>query len=109
MALKPEQIEEKTEVKRYKIQHPISAYTFPVEARIQKVQFSNTHICVELADGRALSIPLQWIPTLYQAPPEERKKYKLNNDRTALIWDPDQCTINDELRIEDYLVTHSKP
>ena len=37
MASKPEQIKEKMGVKRYKIQHPISSYTFPGEARIQKV------------------------------------------------------------------------
>jgi hypothetical protein len=58
---------------------------------------------VSLTDGRMLSVPLWWIPTLYNAPHEEREKYEINQSRTMIIWDPDRCAINDELRIADYL------
>ena len=58
---------------------------------------------MELTDGRVLSVPLWWIPTLYHALPEEREKYEINQSRTMLIWDPDTCAINDEMRISDYL------
>lgn len=37
MATKTEQAKEQFEVKRYKIQYPISAYTFPQDARIHRV------------------------------------------------------------------------
>jgi hypothetical protein len=83
--------------------HPVSAYTFPSEARIHQVRFDDKHMHVELTDGRMLSVPLWWIPTLYNAPSEEREKYELNQSRTMMIWDPDKCAINDELRIADYL------
>ena len=103
MVSKVEQIEEQLEVKRYKVQYPISAYMFPSEARIHQVHFDDEYMHVELTDGRMLSVPLWWIPTLYNAPPEERGKYEINRSRTMIIWDPDKCAINDELRITDYL------
>ncbi|NJN96468.1 MAG: DUF2442 domain-containing protein [Anaerolineales bacterium] len=103
MALEVEQIEEQIEVKRYKIQHPASAYTFPQEARIHQVHFEEEYLHLELTDGRKLSVPLWWIPTLHNAPPEEREKYEINRSRTMLIWDPAKCAINDEVRITDYL------
>ena len=103
MAIKAEQIDEQVEVKRYKIQYPASAYTFPQEARIHEVRFDEENIHLELTDGRKLSVPLWWIPTLYNAVPEEREKYEISRDRTMLIWDPAKCAINDELRVADYL------
>ncbi len=103
MATKEKRIEEQFEVKCYKVQYPISAYTFPKEARIHQVRFDDEYMHVELTDGRKLSIPPWWIPTLYNAPLEEREKYEINRSRTMIIWDPDKCGINDELRITDYL------
>ncbi len=94
---------EQIEVKRYAIPYPVSAYTFPREASIRYVRFDNLHIHIELTDGRILSVPLQWIPTLYYASPDEREKYEIDPSRTMLLWDPDKCGINDELHIADYL------
>jgi len=103
MATNAKQTEKQSTSTRYKIQYPISAYTFPREARIHQVRFDDEYLHIELLDGRTLSVPLQWIPTLYNASPEERIKYEISRDRTMLIWDPDNCAINDELRITDYL------
>ena len=103
MSTKVEQAEEQFHtVKRYRVQYPISDYTFPQEARIHQVHFDDVHLSVDLADGRRLLIPLRWIPTLYNASPEEREKYEISPDRTTMIWDPEKCGINDELRIADY-------
>jgi hypothetical protein len=96
-------VEEQLSIKRYKIPYPVSAYTFPEEARIHQVRIDDEYIHFELTDGRVLSVPLRWIPTLYNAEPEEREKYEINRDRTVLIWDPEKCAINDELRVSDYL------
>jgi len=103
MDTKANQVNEQWEVKQYEIQYPISAYTFPTESRIHQVRFDDEYLHVELTDGRRLSIPLWWIPTLYNAAPEEREKYEINRSRTMMIWDPEKCAINDELRIVDYL------
>jgi hypothetical protein len=46
-----------TEIKQYKDQYPISAYTFPDEARIHRVRFDDEYIHVTLTDGRVLSTP----------------------------------------------------
>ena len=103
MAIKEKQAEEQIEVKRYKIQYPISAYTFPETARIHQVHFDDEHIHLDLTDGRKLAVPLWWIPTVHNAPPDEREKYQISQDRTMIIWDPANCAINDELRVTDYL------
>lgn len=87
----------------YKIAYPASAYTFPKEAVIHQVRFDDKYLRVELTDGRNLEIPLWWIPTLHNAEPEEIAKYEITRDRTMIIWDPDKCAINDEVRIVDYL------
>ena len=107
MATSTERVEEQLKVKRYKVQYPISAYTFPREARIHQVWFNDESMHVELTDGRVLSVPLRWIPTLYNAMPEEREKYEINQSRTMIIWDPGKCAINDEVRIADYLGPYS--
>jgi hypothetical protein len=110
MATEVEHVEEQFAVKRYKVQYPASAYTFPSEARIHQVRFDEEYLHLELTDGRKLSVPLWWIPTLYNASPEEREKYEINRSRTMLIWDPDKCAINDEVRLMDYLGPYeSKP
>jgi Protein of unknown function (DUF2442) len=103
MSTKREQVEEQFQVKRYKIQYPISAYTFPGEAYIHQVRFDEEYLHVELTDGRVLSVPLWWIPTLYNASPGEREKFEISRDRTMIIWDPEKCAINDEVRIADYM------
>ena len=92
----------------YDIPYPASAYTFPSEALIHKVRFDEQHIHLDLTDGRILSIPLSWIPTLHNAAPAERRKFTISRDRKALIWDPDVCAINDELFIDDYLSGHAR-
>ncbi len=98
-----EHTEHQAEIRRYKVQYPISAYTFPREARIQSVRFDEEFMHLELTDGRVLSVPLRWIPTLQNAPAAEREKYELDHTRTMLIWDPGKCAINDEVRLADYL------
>lgn len=96
-------VDEKAQIKRYKIQYSVSDYTFPEEASIHRLELDKTFLHVELADGRRLSIPLWWIPTVYHADPQERQKYEISRNRKMIIWDPDKCAINDEVRIADYL------
>ena len=89
--------------KWYDIAYPASAYVFPAEALLHRARFDDDFMHLELTDGRVLSVPLWWIPTLHNAEPGEREKYEVSRDRKMLIWDPDKCTINDEVRIADYL------
>ncbi|MDQ7053568.1 MAG: DUF2442 domain-containing protein [candidate division KSB1 bacterium] len=98
--------EEERKVKRYKVQYPITEYTFPSDARIKSVRFDDQYIHVHLMDGRILSIPLRWIPTVYHAAPEMRARFEISPDKTMIIWDPETSGINDELSVADYLVSH---
>ena len=91
-------------LKKYTVQYPISTYTFPEDARVHQVRLDDQYIHIELMDERIISVPLWWIPSLYNAEPEEREKYIINQNRTMLIWNPETSEINDELRIMDYLV-----
>lgn len=97
-------MDEKIQVKRHKVQHSIDEYTFPTDAHIHDVRFDEKYMHVELTDQRILSIPLWWIPTVYNASEEDRSKFEINQSRTMIIWDPDKCGINDEISIADYLV-----
>jgi len=91
----------------YEIPYPASAYTFPREALLHRVWFDENTLQMELTDGRVISVPLWWIPTLQNALPVEREKYEISQDRKMIVWDPDKCAINDEVRIDDYL--HNRP
>lgn len=97
-----------TAARWYDIEFPVSAYTFPHEALLQNVRFDDIYIHLHMTDGRRLSVPLQWIPTLRHAHPSEREKYEISPDRKMVIWDPDTCAINDELRIDDYLIARPR-
>lgn len=63
---------------------------------IRDVHFDDEHIHVELDDGRIMSVPMRWIPTVYRADPEERAKHELNRSRTMIIWDPVKCAIHEK-------------
>jgi hypothetical protein len=97
------QTNEKMKIKRYKIQHSIDEYTFPKEAYIHTVTFDEKYMHVELTDERIISIPLMWIPTLYNASDADRRKFEVSQNRRMIIWDPEKSGINDEINILDYL------
>ena len=107
MATNIEQVETRSQVKRYKVQYPVSAYTLPQEALVHQVSFDDENMHIGLTDGRVLSIPLWWIPSLYDAELENREKFEITPGRTTIIWDPDKSGINDEVCIADYLGPHT--
>lgn len=97
------QTNEKMKVKRYKIQHSIDEYTFPEEAYIHTVNFDDKYMHVELTDERIISIPLMWLPTLYNASEKARTTFQISQNRRMILWDPEKSGINDEVNILDYL------
>ena len=93
----------KLKIKWYDIPFPVSDYTFSRAALLDRVRFDKDYIYLQLTYGRILAVPLQWFPSLKNAEPSEREKFEISKDRKMIIWDPDKCSINDELRIDDYL------
>ncbi len=43
----------------------------------QVVSFTNTHVMIELADGRLIGVPLHFFPLLNAATDDERQNYRL--------------------------------
>jgi hypothetical protein len=55
---------------------PLSAYTIPTEARAERVTFDAQRMHIDLADGRTLSVPLAWVPTLRDASLEDLQRVR---------------------------------
>ena len=54
--------------------------------RILDVQCSEDALCVDLADGRSLSVPLAWFPKLLHATPEQRQRWELAGAGFGIHW-----------------------
>ena len=61
-----------------------------------KVSFEKKYLCVVLADGRELKVPLEFYPRLRHATPAQRKNYQLIGQGTGIHW-PD---IDEDLSTE---------
>ena len=58
----------------------------PATALAKKVEFDREMMKVFFTDGRILSVPLIWFPTLWNAPASKRKKYELGGGGLSLHW-----------------------
>lgn len=50
------------------------------------VRFSEGMLCVELADGRVISVPLAWFPKLEDASDAQRADWRLVGDGVGVHW-----------------------
>jgi hypothetical protein len=50
------------------------------------VRFDNAHLFLDLADGRAVEMPLDWFPLLQAATDVERTHFAISLDREQLFW-----------------------
>jgi hypothetical protein len=53
----------------------------------KKVTFDDTHLNVELSDGRIISTPLDWYPELKKATVNQLKNYSFICKNTGIEWD----------------------
>lgn len=93
----------RTELKQYEIQYPLSAYTWPTQARAERVAFDDRYMHLHLQDGRIVSVPLVWIPTLAHATPADREKVRIGHDGQTLHWNPNEGPINEDLIIASFM------
>ena len=68
-------------------------------ARVHGVRFVEGSICVELADGRAISAPLAWYPRLLNATDEERNVWEVAGGGHGIHWP----RIDEDLSVEGLL------
>ncbi len=56
-------------------------------------------LCVDLSDGRTISVPLAWFPRLVHASQEERKNWKLIGKGHGIHWQD----IDEDISVENLL------
>jgi len=67
--------------------------------RIIDVSFDEHTLTAHLADGRSISVPLAWYPSLLHATPEQREKWELCGGGFGIHW-PD---LDEDLSAEGLL------
>lgn len=65
----------------------------------QSLRFSDHFMTVQLDDGQALSIPLNWYPRLLYGTKPERENYELIGDGEGIHW-PD---LDEDISVEGLL------
>jgi hypothetical protein len=57
-----------------------------MRAKVKNVGLGRETLVVELQDGRTLSVPLTWYPTLVQATPKQLKHWRPCGGGTGVHW-----------------------
>ncbi len=65
--------------------HAGRAYV-PTLALAKSLSCDDELLHVALTDGRVISVPLIWFPTLYDATPEQRRRYEIGMGGRSLHW-----------------------
>lgn len=63
------------------------ASTSPTAVLAISVSFSEDALRVQLSDGRAVSVPLEWFPRLRSATPEQRENWRLIARGIGIHWE----------------------
>jgi hypothetical protein len=74
-------------------------------ARVREVEISDDTLTVHLKDGRSVSCPLLWYPSLAKASSNERQNYRLIGDGTGIHW-PD---LDEDISVRGMLLGRSDP
>lgn len=77
----------------------MSSLTINVEPLATDVTFSEDSFCVTLADGRKVSVPLEWFPRLRDATEDERAAWRLIGGGIGIHWE----AIDEDISVESVL------
>jgi len=58
-----------------------------IDPRADRIWFNEVSLHVALVDGREISVPLEWFPTLRDATKEQREKWHLIGQGIGIHWD----------------------
>ncbi|MCA9947290.1 MAG: DUF2442 domain-containing protein, partial [Anaerolineales bacterium] len=67
--------------------------------KVVDVEITDDDLCVALLDGRTITVPLVWYPTLLHATPEQRANWQIAGGGFGIHW-PD---IDEDLSTEGLL------
>ena len=65
----------------------------------EDVAVSDDTLCVDLSDGRTISVPLAWYPRLLRATPAERKRWRLIGRGLGIHWED----LDEDISVEGLL------
>ena len=65
----------------------MSSLAIKVDPRADKVWFDEVSLHVILADGREVSVPLEWFPSLRDATKDQREKWSLIGKGIGIHWE----------------------
>lgn len=77
----------------------MSTLTNKVEPVAVEVSFKNDSLNVILADGREISVPLEWFPLLREATEEQRRDWRLIGGGIGIHWEQ----IDEDISVESLL------
>jgi len=63
------------------------------------VAFGEDTFCITLADGRQITVPLEWFPRLRDATEEQRKQWRLIGGGVGIHWK----AIDEDISVESIL------
>lgn len=69
----------------------VTNYVPKIEALATNVAFTKDTLIVFLADGREISVPLEWSPLLRKATAAQRKKWRLIGGGVGIHWSTVSC------------------
>jgi hypothetical protein len=67
--------------------------------RVVNVRFGETNFSVDLADGRTITVPIEWFPRLAKATIEQRVNWQIAGGGYGIHW-PD---IDEDISVEGLL------
>jgi hypothetical protein len=79
----------------------MSTLAVKVEPKATEVSVTGDSIRVILADGREVSVPLEWFPRLRNANETQRKNWRLIGKGVGIHWDD----IDEDISVESLLTT----
>jgi len=62
------------------------SFSIPERPRAVRIDVTEDELVVQVADGRVLSVPLEWFPRLRDATPEQRGKFRFIGDGSGIHW-----------------------
>ncbi|MBN8545265.1 MAG: DUF2442 domain-containing protein [Ignavibacteria bacterium] len=77
----------------------MSTLTSVADERIKNVKIDENLITVDLMDGRIISVPLVWYPSLMNATPEQLMNWEIAGGGYGIHW-PD---LDEDLSTEGFL------
>jgi Protein of unknown function (DUF2442) len=66
---------------------------------VENVAVSADTLCVDLSDGRSISVPLAWYPRLSHASSAERKRWRLIGRGVGIHWEE----LDEDISVEGLL------